>query len=160
MKLEWGRERYLDATSRVAVLGNKWRARCRCLSGLPLLSEQCTIGKAKSAVCVLCKRGEEVEDVTHAMCTCTCYAADRALLFTDMAAVWAEARQQQHAWWRGEAVQWGDMVAKQRAQWLLRCDDGHVSYTVSVYLYRLFRARAAAVAAAAAAATTVARGQQ
>ena len=95
------------------------------------------------------------EDVTHAICVCTRCAGDRAALFTDMAAVWAEAQQQQEQWWRREAVQWGDMVAKQRTQWLLRCDDEHVRYTVSVYLFRLFRARAAAVAAAA-----VARGQQ
>ncbi len=155
VKPEWGRERYLDATSRVAVLGNKWRARCRCLSGLPLLSEQLIIGRVKSAVCVLCESGE-VEDVTHVMCTCPCYAAGRTALFSEMGAVWAEARQQQHAWWRREAMQWDDMTAVQRAQWLLRCDDEHVSFTVSVYLYRLFRTRAAAVAEAGA----VACGQQ
>ena len=42
------------------------------------------------------------------------------------------------------------MSAVQKAQWL-RCDDERDSFTVSVYLFRIFRARAAAVTAAAAA---------
>ena len=48
-------------------------------------------------------------------------------------------------------MRWSAMSAVQKAQWLLRCDDELVSFTVSVFLFRVFRARAAAVTAAAAA---------
>ena len=150
-----GNARSPGAVSLVEVIGNKWRARCRCLSGLPLLSEQLIIGKVESAVCVLCSSGE-VEDVTHAITTCACYASDRAALVSEVTSMWTVARQQRHAWWVAEEVQWCDMNATQQTQWLLRCNDEQMRYLVSVYLFRLFRARTAAVAAAAAAA----RGKQ